>query len=270
MAWGYCVVATGSSTEPELNIDSIQAQPNRAPYRMVRIRPVGRLAPLAAPPNTLLEKPLAPFGGKGRGEGDTARQQLANAITLRPVQSGQTYRITSPPVRGLVRPELAEALETVFERFARERGFTAQGRLEIHLARGFQAGSPGHGEGRAADIAAVGGKSLLEWRQEWGQAIAEAEKASDPQQRADAIATEQKRNFGYGLYKSLQEHGGWRVDPKGWRPYRSVMQLFGPWTATEGPWKPMQIENPTPYQRQCLADQRWVFRAHRDHIHVAR
>jgi hypothetical protein len=32
----------------------------------------------------------------------------------------------------------------------------------------------------------------------------------------------------------------------------------------------MQIENPSPYQRQRLADQEWVFRQHRDHIHVAR
>jgi hypothetical protein len=48
------------------------------------------------------------------------------------------------------------------------------------------------------------------------------------------------------------------------------MQLFGPWTATEGPWKPMQIKDPSPYQQQRLADQRWVFQAHQDHIHVAR
>jgi hypothetical protein len=270
MAWGYFVVATGPSTEPELNIDvSIQPQLNGAPYRMIQLQPVGRLIPLAAPPNRLLGKPRAPFGREDGDEGDTA-QQLANAIPLRPVQSGQNYRITSPPVRGLVRPELPEALETVFERFARERGFMPENPLEIQFSRGFKAGSPGHGEGRAADIAAVGGKSLLEWNQEWDQAMAAAEKLSDPQQQAEAIAVEQKRNLGYSLYKALQEHGGWRVDPKGWRLYRDVMQLFGPWTATEGPWKAMQIKNPNPYQRQRLANQRWVFRAHQDHIHVAR
>ncbi len=49
------------------------------------------------------------------------------------------------------------------------------------------------------------------------------------------------------------------------------MQLFGPWTATEGLWKTMQIENASrPYQQQRMADQQWVFRAHQDHIHVAR
>lgn len=94
--------------------------------------------------------------------------------------------------------------------------------------------------------------------------MATAEQLSDPRQRAEAIAGEQKRNLGYGLYKALQQHGGWWVNPKGWQPYRGVMQLFGPWTATEGPWKTMQIENQKPYQQQCLADQRWVFRTHQD------
>jgi hypothetical protein len=170
----------------------------------------------------------------------------------------------------VVTPDLAEGLETIFERFAQEHGFTSEKPLEIRLSRGFKAGSHGHSEGRAADIAAAGGKSLMEWKQDWDRAMASAEKNSDPQQRAEAIAAEQKRNLGYGLYKTLQEHGGWRVNPKVWRVYRGVMQLFGPWTATEGPWKEMQIKDPTPYQRQRLADQHWVFQAHQDHIHVAR
>ena len=38
----------------------------------------------------------------------------------------------------------------------------------------------------------------------------------------------------------------------------------------EGPWKAMQSKDPNPYQQQRLADQQWVFRAHQDHIHVAR
>jgi hypothetical protein len=53
-------------------------------------------------------------------------------------------------------------------------------------------------------------------------------------------------------------------------PYQGVMQLFSPWTATEAPWKAMQINNPNPYQQQRLADQQWVFQAHQNHIHVAR
>jgi hypothetical protein len=170
----------------------------------------------------------------------------------------------------LVQPTLAEALETVFERFAGQAGFTPDKPLDIQLSRGFKAGSPGHGQGRAADIAAVGGKSLLAWKQEWDRALAAAEKLPDPQQRAEAIAAAQGRNLGYRLYKALQVHGGWRVNPKSWRVYRGVLQLFGPWTATEGPWKTMQIANPTAYQQERLADQQWVFRAHQDHIHVAR
>ena len=197
-------------------------------------------------------------------------QQSAPAITLRPVRSGESYQITSPQARGLVRPELAEALELVFEKFARERGFSREQPLEISLSRGFKADSHGHKEGRAADIASVGGKSLLQWKQDWDRALAAFEKLLDPGQRSEAIAAEQQRNLGYALYKALQSHGGWRVNPGGWRVYQNVMQLFGPWTAAEGPWKAMQIENPTPDERQRLADQRWVFQAHEDHIHVAR
>jgi hypothetical protein len=204
----------------------------------------------------------------------TARQPTPDVPpvrrVLRPVRGGRCYRVSSRPARGLVTPELATALEAIFEGFAHVHGFTPERPLEIRLARGYQAGSHGHGAGRAADIVTVAGKSLLEWKRAWDDAIVAAEALSDPARRAEAISVEQKRNLGYSLYKALQEHGGWRVDPGGWRPYRGVMQLFGPWTAVEGPWTAMQIKQPTPYQRQRLADQQWVFRAHHDHIHVAR
>lgn len=218
------------------------------PRAPLRLRPVGRLLPADA----------------------LKAHTLPSVRTLRPVRSGNAYHIGSPPARGLVTPELAEALETVAERFARERGFTSDKPLDIHILRGFKAGSHGHGEGRAADIIAVGGKALVEWKQEWDRARGDAEKASDQEPRVPTMTDEQESNLGHGLYKALQEHGGWRVDPGGWPPYRGVMQLFGPWTATEGPWKTMQIKDPSPYQQQRLADQRWVFQAHRDHIHVAR
>jgi hypothetical protein len=170
----------------------------------------------------------------------------------------------------LVIPELARALETLLDEFAHLRGFTPERSLEIQLSRGFKASSPGHRNGRAADITSVAGKSLLEWKRTWDDAMVAADALVDPAQRADAISAERTRNLGYGLYKALQEHGGWLVDPASWRPYRGVMQLFGPWTATEGPWTTMRITHPTPYQRQRLADQQWVFQAHHDHIHVAR
>jgi hypothetical protein len=120
--------------------------------------------------------------------------------------------------------------------------------LEICLSRGFKVGSHGHGEGRAADIAAVGGKALIVWKQEWEQAVAAAEKLPEAQTRAEAIAAEQQRNLGYALYKALQAHGGW-AQPQGY-----PVQLFGPWTRGEGPHK-------------AISDQ--LLNVHRDHIHVA-
>jgi len=190
--------------------------------------------------------------------------------SLRPVQSGEAYRIASPPVRGLVTHELAQALETVFARFASERGFTSGKPIEIHLSRGFKPGAEGHDEGRAADIVAVGEQGLQQWKEAWEQAIAASEKSTDSQRRTEAVAEEKKRNLGYGLYKALQDLGGWRVNSGGWSMYRGVMQLFGPWTDTEGPWRRMQIEHPSQYQRQRLTDQQWVLRSHQDHIHVAK
>jgi hypothetical protein len=258
-ASAYLVVVSSPFAKPPMRLAvPMQSRYDEADHEWLarahpqawQLRPVGQLVPVAA----------------HQPEPKTPR----TVQTLRPLRGGQTYRITSPAARGLVRPALAGALETVFERFAREHGFTPEKPLEIRLARGFKAGSHGHGEGRAADIAAVSGKSLLVWKQEWDQAVMAAEKLPDAQQRAGAIAVEQRCNLGYALYKALQEHSGWRVNQGGWRPYRGVMQLFGPWTATEGPWKAMQIKDPKVYQQQHLADQQWVFRAHRDHIHVAR
>ena len=263
IAWRFLVVATSRFDEPEMDTGlSIQPRPNGNPHKLVRLRPVGRLVPLAVPSSMLLDKPR--HCAEEERERETMRPEPAKAVTLRPVQSGESYRITSPSARGLVRSELAEALETVFERFAREHGFSGEKPLEISLSRGYKANSHGHKEGRAADIAAVGGKSILQWKQEWERAM------TDLDQPTEAIDAEQRRNLGYGLYKALQAHGGWRVNPGGWRVYQNVMQLFGPWTATEGPWKAMQIENPTPEERQRQADQRWMFQAHQDHIHVAR
>jgi hypothetical protein len=207
------------------------------------------------PANLVAEQPALPSSAVAR---------------LDPVPSGRSYRITSPPRRGLVMPELSSALEHTFELFAARSGFSPEKPLDIALSRGFSAQSPGHREGRAADIASVGGKSLLEWKREWDRVTAPAAALPDPGRRAEAVAAAGKANLGYGLYKALQEHGGWRVDGQTWHPYRGVAQLFGPWTATEGPWRVMRTRRPTPYQRQRLADQAWVFRAHRDHIHVGR
>ena len=264
--WRFRMVEIGIAGETETNRTArIYRQRNPIQLRILHLRPIGRLVHVARS-NRSLDKTVIPR--KGSSEGNTVQQP--HEVTLRPVQSGESYRITSPLARGQVRPELAKALETVFEQFARERGFSREQPLEISLSRGYKANSHGHKEGRAADIDAVGGKSFVQWKQAWDQALAAAEKLLDPGQRSEAIAAEQRRNLGYRLYKALQAYGGWRVNPGGWRVYQNVMQLFGPWTATEGPWKAMQIENPNPKERQRLADQRWVFQAHEDHIHVAR
>ena len=41
----------------------------------------------------------------------------------RPVRSGAAFRVNGPPHNIPVRPELADELERIFERFAREAGF---------------------------------------------------------------------------------------------------------------------------------------------------
>jgi hypothetical protein len=259
-ASGCLVLIERTLGEPDAGMVAPIQQPlDKAHHQTLQLRPIGRLIPVAGRQLELESMAQAP-----------EPQATPTVHTLRLVRGGQAYRVTSPAARGLVRPELAEALETIFERVARERGFTPEKPLEIQLSRGFKADSHDHGEGRAADITSVGSKALREWKREWEQAMAAAGSLPEPEQQAEATAAEQQRNLGYGLYKALQAHGGWRVNKDGWRPYRGVMQLFGPWTATEGPWKAMRIENPNAYQQQRLADQRSVFRAHQDHVHVAR
>jgi hypothetical protein len=249
-SWGYRMVEIHLAGDPSLDRKiGMRQMSTSAPPKALQLRPVGRLVPVIP---------------------SSSGQEAADVRALKPVPSGQAYRITSTPAHRLVTAVLAEALKTVFEQFAREQGFSAEKPLMISLSRGFKANSHGHKEGRAADIDAVGGKNLLQWKQEWDRAMSSAQKVENPEQRAPTIAAEQRRNLGYRLYKALQAHGGWRINPGGWRVYQNVMQLFGPWTATDGPWEAMQIENPTPQERQRLADQQWVFRAHQDHIHVAK
>lgn len=172
---------------------------------------------------------------------ETTRQPEAQ-----PIPSGQAYRVTSPPEHSLVTPPLAQQLSQVLEKFAQTNGFNAERPLDVAFGRGTLGL---HRFSRAADVYAIGGKGLGQWAQEWNAAMRQAANASDPQKRAQQVTEEKARNLGYKLYKALQAQGGW-AQPSGY-----PVQLFGPWTRSEGPHK-------------AISDQ--LLHAHRDHIHVAK
>jgi hypothetical protein len=93
--------------------------------------------------------------------------------------------------------------------------------------------------GRAVDIYEVNGLGLDLWKRHWDCAPA----------RKDTLMSERRLNLGWLLYKSLQQFGRWS------QPFGYPIQLFGPWTRTEGPWR-------------SISD--FLLNAHRDHIHVAK
>lgn len=183
-------------------------------------------------------------------------------IPLREIRSGQAYQLVSPKERNLVTPGLAQALEKAFETFATRCGFTVQNPVRIELTRGYEAGDRGHGRGMAADIRAVGGQSMAFWAQEFAKAMAQAKYMDEESQRRTLMAQQASSNLGYLLYRTLLEQDGWRV-------YNQVVQLFGPWTPRLGPWKRLYFENPDESQKRILFEQERIYRAHRDHIHVA-
>jgi hypothetical protein len=143
----------------------------------------------------------------------------------------------------MVTPVLATELHRVLERFAQDAGFSEQRPVGVF----FKPGVVGHHQvGRAADIYGVGGAGLDVWKRRWDDAHSAAASLAQQDPRA---AEERKRNLGWRLYKAIQCYGRWS------QPYGYPIQLFGPWTRTEGPWK--FISNRLLY-------------AHRDHIHVAK
>ncbi len=153
-----------------------------------------------------------------------------------PVPQGIAYKVESPPSSAMVRLQLARELGRVLERFAREAGFGPQRPVGIV----FRPGIFGHHRtGQAADIYAVGKLGIGEWKRLWDRA----------QDSLAERAFEEQRNLGWRLYKALQRYGRWS------QPYGYPIQLFGPWTRTEGPWR-------------FISD--FLLHAHRDHIHVAK
>jgi hypothetical protein len=162
------------------------------------------------------------------------------------VQSGRAYRVHSPAANAMVVRRLACQVERVLERFAADAGATAERPIGIY----FRPGIFGHHRvGRAADIYAVGGVGLDTWKARWDAAMAHARAAPDAAQCSRILCAARRDNLGWRLYKALQRHGRWS------QPYGYPIQLFGPWTRSEGPWK-------------CISD--FLLRAHRDHIHLAK
>jgi hypothetical protein len=146
----------------------------------------------------------------------------------------------------MVTPWLAEELQAVLERFAQEAGFGERARVGLF----FKPGVVGHHQvGRAADIYAVGGVGLDRWKQRWDEMLQRVARAGSPEEARAIASRERQQNLGWRLYKALQLYGRWA------QPYGYPIQLFGPWTRSEGPWT-------------HISDR--LLYAHRDHIHVAK
>ena len=221
--------------------------------RLVQLRPVrlhGAPQPRVGQPRPHTQAPMA----RPRAAAPHAPNQPAPATTeettsqseAQPIPSGQAYRVTSPPEHSLVTPPLAQQLSQILEQFAQASGFSAERPLDAAFGRGTLGL---HRFSRAADIYAIGGKGLGQWAQEWNAAMRQATGAPNPRERARLVAAEKTRNLGYKLYTTLQTHGGWAQPPG------HPVQLFGPWTRSEGPHK-------------AISDR--LLQAHRDHIHVAK
>jgi hypothetical protein len=162
------------------------------------------------------------------------------------IRSGINFRIDSPPGNAVVTSELAHELEMVLERFGRSAGKRGGTRIGVF----FKPGIFGHHKvGRAADIYAVGGVGFDVWKKRWDNSLDKVSCACDVNARRAILDQEHRRNLGWRLYKTLQSCGRWS------QPYGYPIQLFGPWTREEGPWK-------------YISD--FLLNAHRDHIHVAK
>jgi hypothetical protein len=171
---------------------------------------------------------------------------MTKPVTARvPIQSGRSFKAEWPGCRELVTPRLANETERILENFAQDAGFNPRRPVIVT----FQPGIFGHHQhGRAADIYAVGGIGIDEWKARWDRAACACQRMIDPVNRLAASSAEKARNMGWRLYKALQHYGRWV------QPYGFPIQLFGPWTDSEGPWRFISPR---------------LLRAHRDHIHFA-
>ena len=162
------------------------------------------------------------------------------------IRSGKNFRVDSPSCNAVVTPELARELEQVLDLFGRNAKRGCQNTVGIF----FKPGIFGHHKvGRAADIYRVGGVALDVWKRRWDEAWHRCARIRNENERRRLLDHERQTNLGWRLYKTLQTYGRWA------QPYGYPIQLFGPWTRSEGPWKP-------------ISD--FLLNAHRDHIHVAK
>lgn len=160
-----------------------------------------------------------------------------------PLRAGRHWRPVGAPEA--VREPLARELSRVLERFAVEADATPERPIAVEL----RPGVVGHHQaGRAADLYGVAGIGLAEWKRRWDAALRAAALAPDRDAARLALARARASNLGWRLYRALQCHGRWA------QPYGYPIQLFGPWTRDEGPWR-------------FIGDK--LLHAHRDHIHVA-
>lgn len=162
-----------------------------------------------------------------------------------PLRNGERFRFVGARPVGTVCASLAVELRRVLDRFAHDAGFDAACPVRI----GLRPGIVGHHQrGRAVDIDAVGPLGIDEWKRRWDAALARAAALGRDERRA-CLARARRTNLGWRLYRALQAYGRWA------QPYGYPIQLFGPWTRDEGPWR-------------FIGDR--LLRAHRDHIHVAK
>jgi hypothetical protein len=171
--------------------------------------------------------------------------EAPDSAALVAVPEGRGYRIESPPSEAMVTPVLAAALKRVLEAFAADAGFDDGRRVSVAFGRGIFGH---HRVGRAADIYGVGGFELAAWKARWDRASRHAGVVGGSEGER-VMQAERHANLGWRLYKTMADRGRWS------QPYGYPIQLFGPWTRSEGPWK-------------YISD-RLLF-AHRDHIHVAK
>lgn len=154
--------------------------------------------------------------------------------------------ISSPPRNAIVTAELAGELGRVLERFASECGCTRKNPVTIF----FKPGIFGHHQvNRAADIYGVGDLGIGDWASRWNRCQQQTATSRDRRANHILLNREHMTNLGWRLYKAMQIYGRWA------QPYGYPIQLFGPWTRAEGPWR-------------HISDR--LLYAHRDHIHVGK